>query len=214
MRFLPKSANRRPPGGVLLIEKDRQATMKLAAIAAEGIEAAVGWETTGGPEAAAALEREFTERLQDCSRLAFRVALGVLRNTADAEDVAQEAFVRAYRNFHRLRDRERFRAWLVRIAWRLAIDHRRSAIRRERRELVAMESPPAQTVEDIAASSEFQARLGRALGALPDKLRQVVILAAIEGQDMREVSELLGVPEGTVKSRLFKARRKLAEMLR
>ncbi len=64
----------------------------------------------------ASLEREFEQRLADSSTLAFRVALGILRNREDAEDVAQEAFLKAYRNFHRLRDRERFRAWLVRIA--------------------------------------------------------------------------------------------------
>ena len=56
------------------------------------------------------LRREFEQRLADCPKLAYRVALGVLHNTAEAEDVAQEAMLRAYRNFHRLRDRERFRA--------------------------------------------------------------------------------------------------------
>src|SRR5260370_6518974 len=61
--------------------------------------------------------REFEERLAECGPLAFRVARGVLRNTADAEDVAQEALLRAYRRFDRLRDRNRFRAWLVRIAF-------------------------------------------------------------------------------------------------
>src|SRR6204780_5162317 len=65
------------------------------------------------------LAREFEQRLADCPKLAYRVALGVLHNAAEAEDVAQEAMLRAYRNFHRLRDRERFRAWLVRTAWRV-----------------------------------------------------------------------------------------------
>src|SRR5260370_623808 len=82
------------------------------------------------------LEREFVGLLEDASGLGLRVALGVLHNREDAEDIAQEALVRAYRNFDRLRDRERFRAWLVGIAWRLALDHRRSQGRRERRELV------------------------------------------------------------------------------
>jgi DNA-directed RNA polymerase specialized sigma24 family protein len=77
------------------------------------------------------IEREFNERLAECSALAFRVALGVLRNRADAEDVAQEAFLRAYRNFSSLRERSRFRA-CVRITWRLAIDRWRSARRRLR----------------------------------------------------------------------------------
>jgi len=71
---------------------------------------------------AVALEREFETRLADSSGLAFRVARGVLRNSADAEEVAQEAFLKAYRSFRELRDREKFRGWLVRITFRLALD--------------------------------------------------------------------------------------------
>jgi len=77
-----------------------------------------------------ALKREFEERLAECGTLAFRVARGVLRNGADAEDVAQEAMLQAYRRFERLRDRSRFRAWLVRITFRLALDQARSSRRR------------------------------------------------------------------------------------
>jgi RNA polymerase sigma-70 factor (ECF subfamily) len=162
------------------------------------------------------LEREFEERLADSSALAFRVALGVLRNRDDAEDVAQEAFLRAYQSFSRLRDRERFRAWLVRITWRLALDRIRAARRREARETAVMvqemNSPP-RTVEDVRAAREFEQRLARALDELPEKLRVVVLLGAIEGHDTREVGRLLDLPEGTVKSRLFHARKKLAELL-
>ncbi len=162
----------------------------------------------------ASLEQEFEQRLADSSTLAFRVALSVLHHREDAEDVAQEAFVKAYRNFHRLRDRERFRAWLVRISWRLAVDRLRSAGRRERREVVAAELSPSPAAEDPMAASEFQLHLQRALDELPEKLRIVVVLRAIEGHDMREVAELLGLPEGTVKSRLHLARKQLAERLR
>ena len=72
------------------------------------------------------LAREFEQRLADCPRLAYRVALGVLHITAEAEDVAQEAMLRADRNFHRLRDRERFRGWPVRATFRLALDRIRA----------------------------------------------------------------------------------------
>ena len=80
------------------------------------------------------LEREFEARLVESSTLAFRVAYSVLRQRQDAEDVAQEAFVKAYRSFSQLRDRDRFRAWLVRMTWRLALDRRRSDRRRVERE--------------------------------------------------------------------------------
>src|SRR5271169_1382260 len=112
------------------------------------------------------LHREFEACLAECGPLAFRVAQGVLRNSADAEDVAQEALLRAYQKFDRLQDLKRFRAWLVRITFRLALDRWRSTKRRERREtewsLPEQQPAPAST-EEIAASSEFQSRLERAL---------------------------------------------------
>jgi RNA polymerase sigma-70 factor, ECF subfamily len=163
------------------------------------------------------LHLEFEARLEECGPLAFRIAQGVLRNAADAEDVAQEALLRAFRKFHRLRDMTRFRAWLVRIAFRLALDRWRSARRRERRETewsLPERRPAPPTTEEIAASSEFQAHLERALDELPEKSRMVLLLAAIQGYTLEEVAGMLGVPVGTVKSRLFLARKKLAEKLR
>jgi RNA polymerase sigma-70 factor (ECF subfamily) len=174
---------------------------------------AVSFEAEPVTEARPDIAAEFEQRLADSSQLAFRVALGVLHNREDAEDVAQEAFIRAYKNFHRLRDRDRFRAWLARIAWRLALDRIRSTGRRQRRELAASEAPPRPTAEDLATSREFQAHLGRAMDELPEKLRQTLILAAVEGYNLQEVGRLTGSPEGTVKSRLFLARKKLAEKL-
>jgi RNA polymerase sigma-70 factor (ECF subfamily) len=159
------------------------------------------------------LEREFEDRLRESTTLAFRVAYGVLRNRQDAEDVAQEAFAKAHRKFRQLRDRDRFRAWLVRMTWRLAIDRWRADRRRTIREQ-SVEMPAVATTEEIAVSRERSARLYRAIDALPEKLRVVVVLAAIEGHDLREVARLLNVPEGTVKSRLFLARKGLAESLR
>ncbi len=164
--------------------------------------------------AQAAVRREFEERLAECGPLAYRVAQGVLRNSADAEDVAQEALLRAYRRFDRLRDRTRFRAWLVRIVFRMALDRLRSAKRREQRETLWSQSPPRPSTEDLAASSEFQAHLDSALQELPEKFRLVLLLAAMEGHTLEEVAALLGLPIGTVKSRLFFGRKQLAEKLR
>ena len=161
--------------------------------------------------------REFEERLAECGPLAYRVARGVLRNSADAEDVAQEALLRAYRRFDRLRDRNRFRAWLVRIAFRLALDRLRSGKRRELRDTLWSQperQPRAATAEDLAASSEFQAHLEEALAELPEKLRLVLLLAAMEGHTIEEIAALVGIPVGTVKSRIFLARKQLAEKLR
>jgi RNA polymerase sigma-70 factor (ECF subfamily) len=156
------------------------------------------------------LEREFDARLVESSRLAFRVAFSVLRQREDAEDVAQDAFARAHRRFGQLRDPDRFRSWLVRMVWRMALDKRRSAQRRVARE-AAHESLRASTAERGAeARSQI---LWEAIDALPEKLRSVIVLASIEGHDVAAVARLLGIPEGTVKSRLFLARQQLKDRL-
>ena len=158
------------------------------------------------------LEQEFADRLRESSTLAVRVAYGVLRHREDAEDVAQEAFVRAHRSFAQLRDRERFRSWLVRTTWRLAIDRIRNEKRRVAREH-AVEMPPESSVEQMAVARERSRALWQAIDELPEKLRLAIVLAAIEGHDIADVARLLEVPPGTVKSRLFLARQQLAEKL-
>jgi RNA polymerase sigma-70 factor (ECF subfamily) len=214
--------NRRPAGGVLLCDEAmHDQTVRLA-----GSLVAVDQE----------LEREFEARLVESSTLAFRVAYGVLRHRQDAEDVAQDAFVKAYRNFRQLRDRERFRAWLVRMTWRLAIDRQRNDRRRLAREDAAP-GPSASArpggprasarlaealearrrfgpgVLDDLETRERASRLWAAIDALPDKLRVAIVLANIEEHDIGEVARLLDLPEGTVKSRLFLARQRLKELL-
>jgi RNA polymerase sigma-70 factor, ECF subfamily len=169
------------------------------------------------PQAEAATRELFEQHLAECGPLAFRVARGVLRNTADAEDVAQEALLRAYRRFRHLRERDRFRAWLVRIAFRLALDRVRSAKRREMREAMwarPERKAPVASAEDLAVRSQFEEQLERALDELPERLRLVLLLSAMQEHTLEEVASMLGVPSGTVKSRLFVARKKLAEKLR
>jgi RNA polymerase sigma-70 factor (ECF subfamily) len=161
------------------------------------------------------LKQEFETRIAETGTLAYRVAFSVLRNSEDAEDVAQEAFAKAYRRFRQLRDRDRFRAWLVRLTWRMAINRTRSEQRRLARESSAElrgpgEPSPVQTVIE----RERAKQLWRAIDMLPEKLRIVIVLAGIEENDVREIATLLRLPEGTVKSRLFLARQRLKELLR
>jgi RNA polymerase sigma-70 factor (ECF subfamily) len=157
------------------------------------------------------LAREFEARLVESATLAFRVAYSVLRHREDAEDVAQEAFAKAYRNFRQLRDRDRFRAWLARMTWRLAIDRCRAARRRQKLEAAGggVTTIPAA----VAGHRDRSDDLWRAIDTLPEKLRIVLVLASIEGHQIAEVASLLGLPEGTVKSRLFIARQRLKEQL-
>jgi RNA polymerase sigma-70 factor, ECF subfamily len=158
------------------------------------------------------LAHEFEARLVESSSLAFRVAFSVLRQREDAEDVAQDAFAKAYRNFQQLRDRERFRAWLVRMTWRMALDRQRANRRRSARESVIEIDPPAPPADSVVTRERAE-RLWEAIDALPEKLRLAIVLAGIEGHDIREVAVLLDVPDGTVKSRLFLARKQLKERL-
>jgi RNA polymerase sigma-70 factor (ECF subfamily) len=160
------------------------------------------------------LKQEFETRIAETGTLAYRVAFSVLRNSEDAEDVAQEAFAKAYRRFEQLRDRDRFRAWLVRLTWRMAINRTRSDRRRIARESAAelrrsAEPSPVQSVIE----RERAERLWRAIDMLPEKLRIVIVLAGIEENDVRQIATLLRLPEGTVKSRLFLARQRLKELL-
>ena len=156
---------------------------------------------------------EWESLLAENAPLAFRVARGVLRNDADAEDVAQEALIRAHRQFERLRDRARFRGWLVRISFRIALDRLRAAKRRHEREAQWVYES-ARNAPHTGENAEFQRQFDRALEDLPEKQRMVLLLAAMEGHTIDEVSVLLGIPAGTVKSRLFFARKTLAEKLR
>jgi RNA polymerase sigma-70 factor, ECF subfamily len=159
----------------------------------------------------AGLEREFEDRLRESSSLAVRVAYSVVRQRQDAEEIAQEAFAKAYSRFSQLRDRTSFRAWLVRTTWRLAIDRWRSDRRRTAREQSGVTEAPDP--EGLAAENQRAERLWRAIDDLPDKLREAIVLSAIQGYDVHEVALLLGLPDGTVKSRLFLARKGLAQRL-
>jgi RNA polymerase sigma-70 factor (ECF subfamily) len=214
--------NPSPSRGVLPIYKESRArTARVDQTVQECILSHRGGETEASAsrrddartETVAATQREWESLLVENAPLAFRVARGVLRNDADAEDVAQEALLRAYRRFERLRDRARFRAWLVRISFRIALDRLRAVKRRQQRE--------AQWVFEASRNAshqgnyaEFQRQFDRALDELPEKQRLVMLLAAMEGHSLDEVSVLLAVPIGTVKSRLFFARKTLAEKLR
>lgn len=159
------------------------------------------------------LREELERQLPDLSHLAFRVAYGVLRQREDAEDVAQEALVRTFQRLGSLRSPERVHAWLVRTCWRAALDHRRARMRREGREEAAESPSPVPTPEDLAAESQLREQLLQAIDDLPEKLRIVVVLCGLQDRNSRQAAVLLGLPEGTVRSRLHAARRRLLEVL-
>ena len=146
--------------------------------------------------------------------MVYQVAFGVLADAADAEEVAQDVFLRAYCKFSSLRDPEKFRAWVARMSWRLALNRQRASLRARRRDTAWLESaaPRPGSVETLAAAREFHSRLRNEIQRLPEKLRAVLLLGAVEGLDTRAVAAVLEIPEGTVRSRLHLARRHLLRM--
>jgi RNA polymerase sigma-70 factor (ECF subfamily) len=138
----------------------------------------------------------------------------------DPEDVAQEVFLRAFRGLKTFRADSSFKTWLYQIATNTARTHGERASRRKEDAAGTLGDdgpdgpPPARSDEDLEAQIVLRDRLDRALATLPDEQRQVVVLRDVEGFDYREIAELVGVPMGTVESRLFRARARLRSLLR
>jgi RNA polymerase sigma-70 factor (ECF subfamily) len=160
-------------------------------------------------------EAGFGERIAENQRRVFQIAYSVLGNSADAEDAAQEAFLRAYQKFDSLREAEKFRAWVNRIVFRLALNRKRGYRRRLARD-TAWQSMEAPTIVDGAKEVEQQVmldRLRREIEHLPKKFRCVLQLSLVEEMEAADVGAVLGIPAGTVRSRLHTARKLLLEVM-
>jgi len=142
------------------------------------------------------------------------IAWGVVRNAHDAEDLAQEAFVKAYESIGRFRGGEPFGPWIYRIVTNKALDvtkHRN----RFRHEEIVEDEPAARRdgAELPALSNEISNRIAAALDELPDMQRLIARLHLVEQFDHAEIAALTGVSDGTVRSHLSLARKKLKERL-
>ena len=154
---------------------------------------------------------DFERRVRECQRVVYQIAYSVVRNEQDAEDVAQETFVRANEKLAELRDPARFRAWVAQISRRLALNRLRTNARTRRREAAAISDAALRTI-DVAGVAEdrvFVQRVCSAIEQLPEKLREVMMLSAIRDLDHADIAEMLGIPEGTVRSRLHLARKQI-----
>jgi RNA polymerase sigma-70 factor (ECF subfamily) len=139
----------------------------------------------------------------------YRLSFAILGDEADARDAAQETFVAAWRQLPRLREPERFEAWLQRIA----VNAARQTIRaRQRRRIREIPSSTVVALTERAAPAEGDdaAILDAALATLPVEGRAILVLHHLEGRPLAELAAILDVPVGTAKSRLFAARRALA----
>lgn len=161
-------------------------------------------------------EPEFGARLAENQRRVFQIAYGVLGNSADAEDVAQETFLRAYRKFPSLREPEKFRAWVNRIAFRLALNKQRGQRRRLTRDTAWHLVEMGASVDGVknAEQQVMLNQLRREIDDLPQKLRSILQLSLAEGMDAEDVGAVLGIPAGTVRSRMHTARKLLLKAMK
>jgi RNA polymerase sigma-70 factor (ECF subfamily) len=154
----------------------------------------------------------------------FTMVYGMVRNREDARDITQEAFVKAFNSLKSFRLEASFYTWLYRIAMNLAIDHTR---KRKRREISGFEEDIASRDEDGGISDVHNAdnprknlerkqlydKIMESLDKLPADQKQVILLRELEGLSYKEISDVMGIPEGTVMSRLFYARKKMQKLL-
>ena len=151
----------------------------------------------------------------------YRAAHAALGSASEAEDVAQEAFLAAYRKMDSYRGEASFKTWLLKIAWRQALTRRRRLVSRWRR-FVSVGDPPEvpsagaggdRSPEATLIDAELVGHVQRLVRALPARLRDPLLLCADGEQTYHEIASVLGIPQGTLKWRVAEARRRLKERL-
>jgi RNA polymerase sigma-70 factor (ECF subfamily) len=142
----------------------------------------------------------------------YRLCWSASGNHADADDAAQETFVRVYRSLPSYDPSRPFGPWLRKIAWNCGLSARRDAgsgINAVPDGLAPEAADPGPGPEDAASGNEEKRRVAGAMAALPAELRTVMVLRAVEGLSYAEIAETAGIPAGTVMSRLSRARERL-----
>lgn len=160
----------------------------------------------------------FSELVKRYERYVLNLVYRTLGRAEDAEDIAQETFVKAYLNIRKFKGESKFSTWLSKIAINLCMDKVRERSNREENleEGVWLTIPqssyysPEETVERL----EIQDKIKNAVSSLPEDLRMVFILREFEDLSYQEISEMLNIPIGTVESRLHRARMKLRSLLK
>ena len=172
-------------------------------------------------------QQDFAEQAMEYAPQLYSAALRMTRNQADAEDLVQEAYLRAYRSFHTFQEGTNLRAWLYRILTNAYINTYRAKQRRPQesdladvedlylyRRLGAMETAAAaMSAEEQFLDVFTDDEVKQALEDLPDNFRLPVLLADVEGFAYKEIAEMLDIPIGTVMSRLHRGRKAMQRAL-
>ena len=151
----------------------------------------------------------------DYTGMVFRIAFSILRNHHDAEDAAQECFLRVvkYKDLHKVRNPK---TWLARVAWTTALDKRRSSREMASLDEDALGAPVLESLRDSApaaddriAGRQMQELLERLIAGLPEDLRYPLELSTVQELNSAEIAEVMEIPEASVRTRLFRARKQL-----
>ena len=147
----------------------------------------------------------------------YRVAYSVLRNPSDAEDAVQEAYLRVLRHRDTLDEVRDQRVWLIRIVWNIVLDRKRRAKTRPETddvaELARVLPCGGLSAEQVASAAQHHAHVLACVEKLPAKEREVLHLSAFEELSSVEIAQVLGITESSVRSRLFRARNLMADLL-
>jgi len=176
-------------------------------------------------KAARGNQAAFEALIQDCAGQVYGLALKMMKNREDAEDAAQEAFLKAWRSLSGFKGESRFSSWLYRLTYNTCLDQLR---RRQRTQVISLteqeEDEQTQAERDLAdegpgpeeqaISRERAAVVRREMDRLSDKLREPLLLRELGGRSYEEIAQALGISVGTVKSRISRARQALADALR
>ena len=165
----------------------------------------------------------FEELVHAHEKTVYNLALRMTGNPQDAEDMAQEAFLKAYRSLPEFRGESKFSVWLYRIVSNVCLDHLRKQSRRPSSSLTMEDDDGEEQQFDVPDESASPEKLleqkltreavQRGLNQLPDEQRQILLLRELRGLSYEEIGEALGLEAGTVKSRIFRARKRLCAFL-
>jgi RNA polymerase sigma-70 factor (ECF subfamily) len=153
----------------------------------------------------------FARIVTEHARFLYSVAFSLLRHRQDAEDAVQDALLKLYRG-ESWRTMDSERGFLARVVWRAALDRRAArtiGVEEEGAELRVLDARP--TPEHVATASDERGLLQQLIDELPEELRQPLLLSAMEEMSSREIGEVMGLAEGTVRTRLMRARLQLKE---
>lgn len=166
---------------------------------------------------------EYEKLVPEYQKNVYNLALRMTGDPEDAADMAQEAFIKAYNSLSGYRGDSKFSVWLYRIVSNVCLDFLRAKKRRQTVSLSVTDDDGEDTELDIADESQSPERIferamtrdavRRGLAALTPEYRQILILRELQGMSYEEIAAVLGLESGTVKSRIFRARKKLCAFL-